>query len=93
MKVKKYLAYSALSIFILYWCFDAYKIYKTFNYDFNGRIQKVSYKSGKYRPTITVNNQQFDLEWVRWIGDEDNVVMGDSVVKHKGSQWMTVIKK
>lgn len=93
MKIKKYLAYSALSIFILYWSFSAYKIYKTLNYDFNGRIQKVSYGSGKYRPTITVNNQQFDLEWVRWIGDEDNVVVSDSVVKHKGSQWMTVTKK
>ena len=62
-------------------------------YDFSGRIQKVSYESGKYRPTITVKNQQFDLEWVRWIGDEDNVVVGDSVIKHKGSQWMTVKKK
>ncbi|MCR8556412.1 hypothetical protein KXD93_02095 [Mucilaginibacter sp. BJC16-A38] len=93
MKIKKYLAYSALSIFILYWSFSAYKIYRTLNYDFNGRIQKVSYESGKYRPTITVNNKQFDLEWIRWVGDEDNVVVGDSVVKHQKSQWMTVIKK
>jgi len=93
MKIKKYLTYCALSIFILYWSFSAYKIYRTLNYDFNGRIKNVSYESGKYRPTITVNNQQFDLEWVRWIGDEDNVVVGDSVVKHKWSQWMTVLKK
>jgi hypothetical protein len=73
--------------------FSAYKIYKTVNYEFNGRIQKVSYESGNYRPIITVNNRQYDLEWVRWIGDEDDVVVGDSVVKHKENQWMTVIKK
>ena len=92
MKIK-YLAYFALSMFILYCIFSWYKIFKTFNYNFNGRIQKVSYESGKYRPTITVNNQQFYLEWVRWIGDEENVVVGDSVIKPKGSQWMTVIRK
>ncbi|GAB3916049.1 hypothetical protein [Mucilaginibacter boryungensis] len=90
--IKKYLFYFVFLIFILYWSFDAYKIYKTFNYSFNGRIQKVSYESGKYRPTITVNNQQFDLEWVRWHGDEDNVVIKDSVLKLKGSQWMKVVK-
>lgn len=93
MNIKKYLLYSLVLLFALYWGFSAYKIYRTFNYDFNGRIQKVSYTSGKYRPTITVNNKQFDLEWVRWIGDEDNVMVSDSVVKHRGSQWMTVIKK
>jgi hypothetical protein len=93
MKIKKYLAYSAVSIFILYWSFSAYKIYKVCNFEFNGKIQKVSYEYGKYRPIITVNNKQFDLEDVRWIGDEESVVVGDSVVKHKESQWMTVIKK
>ncbi|MDB5086597.1 MAG: hypothetical protein JWR09_591 [Mucilaginibacter sp.] len=93
MKIKKYLAYSALSIFIIYFSFSAYKIYIELNYDFKGKVQNVSYESGKYRPTITVNNQQFDLEWARWIGDEENVAVGDSVVKHKGSQWMTVVKK
>ncbi len=93
MKIKKYLPYSLLLLFVIYWCFSAYKIYKTLNYEFNGKVQKVSYDSGKYRPTITVNKLQFDLEWVRWVGDEENVVVGDSVVKHKESQWMTVIKK
>jgi hypothetical protein len=92
MKIKKYLAYSVLSIFIIYVSFSAYKIYIELNYQFKGKVQKVSYESGKYRPTITVNNQQFDLEWARWIGDEENVVVGDSVIKHKGSQWMIVIK-
>jgi hypothetical protein len=93
LKVKKYLIYSLILIFAIYWSFSDYKIYRTLNYDFNGNIQKVSYESGKYRPTITVNNQQFDLEWVRWMGDEENVLVSDSVVKHKGSQWMTVIRK
>lgn len=93
MKIKKYLAYTAFSIFVIYMLFSAYKIYMTLNYDFNGRIQNVSYESGKYRPTITVNNRQFDLEWVRWIGDEEDVLVSDSVVKHKGSQWMIVIRK
>ncbi|AYL94116.1 hypothetical protein [Mucilaginibacter celer] len=93
MKIKKYLAYSGLSLFIFYFGFSAYKIYVMLNYDFNGKIQNVSYKSGKYRPTITVNNHQFDLEWIRWIGDESNVNVGDSVVKHKGSLWMILTKK
>ena len=93
MKVKKYLAYSALIVFILYWSFSVYNIYCAINYHFNGAIQFVLYKSGHYRPTITVNNNKFDLEWVRWIGDEQNVIVGDSVIKRKGSQWMLVIKK
>jgi len=91
--MKRYLFYGIATLFVAYFLFSAFTIYKTLAYDFNGRIQNVSCESGKYRPTITVNNRQFDLEWVRWIGDEDNVVVGDSVIKHKWSQWMTVIKK
>lgn len=91
--MKRYLLYGLVALFCIYWSFSAYKIYRAFTYDFNGRIQSINYESGKYLPTIKVNNKQFDLECVRWIGDEDSLVVGDSVVKHKGSQWMTVLKK
>jgi len=41
---------------------------------------------------ITVNNKDFDLEWVRWYDGLTNVEVGDSVMKKKGNQWMEIIK-
>ncbi|NII83598.1 hypothetical protein [Pedobacter sp. SG908] len=90
--MKKYLFCGALFIFCCYWLLSAYDALKTTNYEFNGLVQKVTPPSGQYK-IITVNNKDFDLEWIRWYDDLYTIEVGDSVIKKKGTQWMDIIKK
>jgi len=84
--------YGALVVFCCYWLLSAYHALKAINYEFSGKVQKVASSSG-YHKIITVNNKDFDLEWVRWYDDLTNIEVGDSVTKKKGVQWMSIIKK
>ena len=93
MKIKKYLLYSALTVFIFYMASSFYKIFITQNYEFSGVVQNVTYTSNHYQPIITVNNKQYDLEWVRWYDDLYKIEVGDTVVKHKYDQHMALIKR
>ncbi|QNK61768.1 hypothetical protein H7F33_14555 [Pedobacter sp. PAMC26386] len=90
--MKKYLLYSALFVFCCYWLLSSYDALKAINYEFNGKVQKVTPSSGYYK-IITVNNKDFDLEWVRWYDDLYNIEVGDSVIKKKGTQRMSLFKK
>ncbi|ATP55110.1 hypothetical protein CPT03_00805 [Pedobacter ginsengisoli] len=90
--MKKYLQYAVLVGFFCYWLLLGYKALRAINYEFNGRVQKVTSTSSYYK-IITVNNKDFDLEWVRWYDGLTNVEVGDSVMKKKGNQWMEIIKK
>ena len=56
-----------------------YNNYVQMNYQFKGIVQKVTYKSFVYHPTITVNYHQYDLENIRWFDDADSLQIGDSV--------------
>jgi hypothetical protein len=91
--MKKYLPYCIAFILCAYAFFSFYHSSKEINFEFNGQVQKVTYSSSGYNPTITVNNQQFDLEYIRWYDDEAKVEVGDSVVKQKGTQMMSLFKK
>jgi hypothetical protein len=90
--MKKYLLYSVLLVFCCYWLLSFYRAYKAINFEFKGTVQKVTQSSG-YNKIITVNNKDFDLEWVRWYDDLYKIEVGDSVLKQKGTQWMSLIKK
>jgi len=90
--IKKYLLYGTLLVFCCYWFLSFYDALKAINYEFNGPVQKVKPSSGYYK-TITVNNKDFDLEWVRWYDDLYSIEVGDSVIKKKGTQWMDLTKK
>jgi hypothetical protein len=70
-----------------------YNHYIQKNYQFNGTVQKVTYKSFVYHPTITVNNHQYDLEYIRWFDDADSLQVGDSVIKNRDTIMMLVIQK
>lgn len=63
------------------------------NFKFNGIVQKVTYKPFNYYPTITVNNKQYELEYIRWYDDGAIVEVGDSVIKNKGTIMMSLFKK
>ena len=70
-----------------------YYDYVQTNYQFNGIVQKVTYKSFVYHPAITVNNHQYDLEYIRWFDDADSLQVGDSVIKNRGTIMMLVNRK
>ncbi|NRF39332.1 hypothetical protein [Pedobacter foliorum] len=89
--MKKYLLYSILLVFCCYWSLSFYYLYKALNFEFKGVVQNVVRSS--YHKTITVNNNNFDLEWVRWYDDLYEIEVGDTVVKHRGTQWMSLIKQ
>lgn len=92
--MKKYLLYGILVIFCCYWLSSFYHAIKAINFEFKGTVQKVIPSAGsKYYKTITVNNKAYDLEWVRWYDDLYTIEVGDSVLKEKGTQSMTLIKK
>jgi hypothetical protein len=90
--MKKYLLYFAVLLFCCYWLINAYNAYKAINFQFKGRVQKVTQTSGYYK-IITVNNKDYNLEWVRWYDDLYKIEVGDSVFKIKGTQEMTIVKK
>jgi hypothetical protein len=93
--MKKRLIYFCIGVFVCYWIFNCYHAVKAVNSEFKGILQKVvptPYGSG-YHKTITVNNQDYDLTWVRWYDDLYTIEVGDSVVKEKGVQEMILIKK
>jgi hypothetical protein len=92
-QMKKYLPYCILFIICAYCFFSLYHASKEINFEFNGTVQKVIYTSFSHNPIITVNNQQFDLEWIRWYDDGAKVEVGDSVAKQKGTQMMSLFKK
>jgi hypothetical protein len=91
--MKRYLAYCVVLIFFTYVCYEFWTAHTNISAQFKGIVQKVAYPSFGYSPTITVNNCQYDLEYIRWYDDGAKVEVGDSVVKEKGTQLMSLIKK
>ena len=91
--MKKYLPYIVLFIICAYCYSGLYTAHINISSKFSGIVQKVTYKSFSYNPIITVNNKQFDLEYIRWYDDVAKVEVGDSVVKEKGTQMMSLFKK
>ncbi|MGZ3754362.1 MAG: hypothetical protein ACXVAY_00115 [Mucilaginibacter sp.] len=84
--------YSALAIFFAYVCSGFWTAHINISSKFNGVVQKVTYKWFSYRPIITVKNKQYNLEYIRWYGDEEQPKVGDSVVKEKGNDTMSYFK-
>jgi hypothetical protein len=91
--MKKYFSYSLLVVFFIYIFYGFYTAHVNISSKFNGIVQNVSYKSFSSSQTITVNNKQYDLEYIRWYDDGAIVAVGDSVVKEKGTQMMSLFRK
>ena len=91
--MKKYLGYIVVAIFFIYVCFEFYTAHVNISSRFSGIVQKVSKKPFSSSQIITVNNKDYDLEYIRWFDDAAIVTVGDSVVKEKGTQMMSLFKK
>jgi len=91
--MKKYLGYSVVAILFIYVLSGFYIAHVNISSQFNGVVQKVSKKPFSSSQTITVNNKDYDLEYIRWYDDAAIVAVGDSVVKEKGTQMMSLFKK
>jgi len=91
--MKKYLGYSVVAIFFIYVAFEFYIAHVNISSRFSGIVQKVSKEPFSSSQIITVNNKEYDLEYIRWYDDAAIVAVGDSVVKEKGTQMMSLFKK
>ena len=92
-RMKKYLGYDVAAIFFIYVLFEFYTAHVNISSQFTGIVQKVSKKPFSSSQIITVNNKDYDLKYIRWYDDAAIVVVGDSVVKKKGTQMMSLFKK
>jgi hypothetical protein len=91
--MKKYLGYGVVAVLFIYVFFGFYTAHVNISSQFNGIVQKVSKKPFSYSQIITVDNKDYDLEYIRWYDDAAIVAVGDSVVKKKGTQMMSLFKK
>ncbi|PWK80592.1 hypothetical protein LX99_01061 [Mucilaginibacter oryzae] len=91
--MKKYLGYGIVAFFFIYVLFEFYTAHGNINSQFIGIVQKVSKKPFSSSQIITVNDKDYDLEYIRWYDDAAIVAVGDSVVKEKGTQMMSLFKK
>lgn len=73
--------------------FAFYGHLKEMNYQFYGVVKKVTYRPFKPAPTITVNNKQFELVYVRWDNYKDSIEVGDTVEKYPGTEKLLLFKK
>ncbi|MDB5156500.1 MAG: hypothetical protein JWR50_1207 [Mucilaginibacter sp.] len=91
--MKKYLPYIFLIALCVYGFTSLNRGFEQIDYEFKGIVQKVIYKSSNNNPIIVVNNKQYDLEYLKWADDSKRIEAGDSVMKKKGSQMISLFKK
>jgi hypothetical protein len=93
VRMKKYFGYGILLLFFIYVSSEFYTAHVNISSQFNGIVEKISKKTFGSSQIITVNNKEYDLEYIRWYDDGAIVAVGDSVVKAKGTQMMSLFKK
>jgi hypothetical protein len=92
-RMKKYLGYAVAVLLFIYASSEFYTAHVNISSQFDGIVQKVSEKPFGLSQIITVNNKEYDLKYIRWYDAGATVAVGDSVVKEKGTQMMSLFKK
>ena len=63
------------------------------NYSFNGVIENVSYEYPKHIPTMTIKGIDYNLFYLNWSNNTEDIAVGDSAIKRKGTTSFILIKK